>query len=73
MKFKDYFKVGQYRQSKMPLTIAIGIPCGGIIGFIVFSMLRNDPDVGMTVGGILGLSIGLLVGAVIDVYEKRKK
>ena len=73
MKFKDYFKIGKYRQSKMPLTIAIGIPSGGIIGFITFTMLRSDPDVGMTLGGVFGLSIGFLVGAVIDVYEKRKK
>jgi len=73
MKFKDYFKIGKHRQSKMPLTVAIGIPSGGVIGLIVFLILNKDLNLGMTIGGFLGLSIGLLVGAIIDVYEKQKE
>ena len=73
MKLIDYFKIGKHRQSKMPLTIAIGIPSGVLIGIIAFIILNKDLDMGMTLGGVFGLSIGFLIGAIIDVHEKRKK
>ena len=61
------------QQSKMPLAIAIGIPVGAIIGIIVSIIIKEDCSFGMTAGGILGLSISLLIGGILDIRAKKNR
>lgn len=58
------------QQSKVPLTIAIAIPVGSILGLIISLVLKQDSSFGLTAGGLFGLSIGLIAGVILDTWLK---